>query len=349
MIVLEILVPVPLNKTFYYLPFNNIDAENITGKRVKVQFNRKVLTAYAISCKNVEVEDEDGNGLELKRIIEVVDSVPVITEEAMELAKYISKNYVCSLGEALASIIPVSMKPPKKIAEKKNTEKGTICREHVLNGQQTEAVSLINESLEKNVYASFLLYGVTASGKTEVYIKAAEYVLKQNRSVIMLIPEISLAAQFVDVMTGRFGIDNVGVWHSAIGSIEKYNMFLKAKNGDAKIVIGTRSAVFVPFKNLGLVIIDEEHEHTYKQEQKPSYDAREIARWRGRYHNAVIVLGSATPSLESYKEALDRKIGLIKLSGRVDKRELPEIKILALKNKIFRASLLLPETIKAIS
>jgi primosomal protein N' (replication factor Y) len=345
MIVLEVLIPVPLNKMFYYLSFDSIDAENITGKRVIVQFGKKVLTAYAVSSRDIE----SSSGFKLKRIIEVVDSVPIITEEAIKLAKYISKNYVCSLGEALASIIPASMRPPKKIAERKNARGEMVCKKHILNRQQTEAVDLINENLEKSVYTSFLLYGVTASGKTEVYIKVAEHALKQNRSTIMLIPEISLTPQFVDIVTGRFGADNIGVWHSAVSNIEKYNIFLRAKNGDVKILIGTRSAVFAPFKNLGLIIIDEEHEHTYKQEQKPSYDAREIARWRGRYHNAVVILGSATPSLESYKEALDKKLRLIELSERVDKRELPKIKVLTLKNKIFRASLLLPETIGAIS
>ncbi|OEG71628.1 hypothetical protein ATZ36_02590 [Candidatus Endomicrobiellum trichonymphae] len=344
MIVLESAVPVPLNKIFYYLPPESVCPESIVGKRVKVQFGKRILTAYAISCRNVE----NDSSLKLKRIIKVVDDDSLITRETMELADYISKNYVCSLGEALASIIPISMRAPKRISKNKNIYEEKVYERHILNAQQSNAVNLIKENLEKRVYNAFLLYGVTASGKTEVYIKAVEYALEQNRSAIMLIPEISLATQFVDIMTKRFGA-NVGVWHSGISSIEKYSLFSKAKNGSIKIMIGARSAVFAPFKNLGLIIVDEEHEHTYKQEQKPSYDAREIAKRRCVYHNAVVVLGSATPSLESYKDALENRLNLIELNERIYKRELPEVKVLTLRDRIFKTGLLLPETIEAMS
>jgi primosomal protein N' (replication factor Y) len=344
MIVLELAVPVPLNKNFYYLPPKNISPESIVGKRVKVQFGKRIVTAYVVSCRDIESD----SGLKLRRIIKVVDDDSLMTGETMELADYISKNYVCSLGEALASIIPISMKPPKRILKNKSTYEEKIYESHILNAQQSNAVNLINENLEKKVYNAFLLYGVTASGKTEVYIKATEYALKQNRSTIMLIPEISLATQFVDIMAKRFG-SNIGVWHSGISSIEKYSLFSKAITGSIKIMIGARSAVFAPFKNLGLVIVDEEHEHAYKQEQKPSYDAREIAKRRGVYHNAVVVLGSATPSLESYKDALEKRLNLIELNERIQKRELPEVKVLTLRDRMFKADLLLPETIEAVS
>ena len=164
----------------------------------------------------------------------------------------------------------------------------------------------------------------------------------------MLIPEIPLTTQFVDIVTKRFG-SLVGVWHSGITNVEKYKLFIKAKNNEIKIMLGARSAVFTPFSDLGLIIIDEEHEHTYKQEQKPSYDAREIALWRAGYHGASVVLGSATPSLESFKDALENKTVLVDLPERIDKRELPEVKVLSLKNRIYGSSLLLPETIDAIS
>ncbi|GMO64393.1 MAG: primosomal protein N' [Endomicrobiia bacterium] len=344
MIVLEVAVPVPINKAFYYLPLNNINSEDIIRKRVKVPFGKKILTAYAISYRNIKTN----NTLKLKHIIEIIDSNNLITDEAIELSKYISKNYVCSLGEALSSIIPTSMKPSKKIFKDKNTEKKGEYKKHTLNTQQNNAINLINENLSKNIYSSFLIHGVTASGKTEVYINAIEYALKQNKSTIMLIPDISLTTQFSNVMTTRFN-KSVGIWHSGISNNEKYNLFLKAINGNIKIIIGARSAVFIPFKNLGLIIIDEEHERTYKQEQKPSYDTREIAKWRAKYQNAVVILGSATPSLESYKDAMDKNINLIELNKRIDNKELPEVKVLTLKNRIFKTSSFLPETIKAIS
>lgn len=344
MIVLEVVVPIPINKTFYYLPLNNINSEDIIRKRVKVPFGKKILTAYTISCRNIK----SSNTLKLKHIIEIIDNNNLITDEAIELSKYISKNYVCSLGEALSSIIPTSMKPSNRIFKNKNIEKKIEYKKYTLNTQQNDAINLINENLNKNVYTSFLIHGVTGSGKTEVYINAIEYALKQNKSTIMLIPDISLTTQFSNVMTARFN-KNIGIWHSGISNNEKYSLFLKAINGDIKIIIGARSAVFAPFKNLGLIIIDEEHEHTYKQEQKPSYDTREIAKWRGKYQNAIVILGSATPSLESYKDAIDKNVNLIELNERIDNKELPEVKVLTLKNRIFKTSSFLPETIKAIS
>ncbi|MDR1400983.1 MAG: primosomal protein N' [Endomicrobium sp.] len=345
MVVLEVAVPLPINKTFYYLPLNNnINLEDVVGKRVKVPFGKKTLTAYAISYKNIK----SNNPIKLKQIIEVIDKNNLITEEAIELAKYISKNYVCSLGEALSSIIPISMKPSKRISKNKATEKREDHEKCILNTQQNNAINLINESLSRSIYSSFLIHGVTASGKTEVYINIMEYALKQSKSTIMLIPDISLTTQFLSVITARFN-KSIGIWHSGINNNEKYNLFLKAINGDIKIIIGARSAVFIPLKNLGLIIIDEEHEYTYKQGQKPSYDAREIAKWRGKYQNAVVILGSATPSLESYKNAMDKMVKLIELNKRIDNKRFPEVKVLTLKNRVFKTSSFLPETIKAIS
>jgi primosomal protein N' (replication factor Y) len=240
------------------------------------------------------------------------------------------------------------MKPSKRTSKMTKDKIEIINERHILNKHQQNAVSIINENLDRNSYAVFLIHGITASGKTEVYINTIEYALKQNKNAIMLIPEISLTPQFVYVMTKRFGSD-IGVWHSGITNVEKYKLFHKAKKGEIKIMLGARSAVFAPFKNLGLIIIDEEHEHTYKQEQKPSYDAREIAKWREEYHNGVVVLGSATPSLESYKDAKEKKINLIELPERIDKKELPEVEIISLKERLFKISLLLPETVDAIS
>lgn len=342
--VIEVAVPVPLNKTFHYLPAENTEAENIAGKRVKVQFGKRTMTAYALS-----VCEAGGNGFKLKRITDIIDDEVVITEESAELAKYISENYVCSMGEAMACVISVSMKTPKR--KPKNvllSEESVYDARHILNVRQKNAVDLINQSISGRDAQKFLIYGITASGKTEVYLNNIEHALSLGRSAIMLIPEISLTTQFVDIVTRRFR-DKVGVWHSAVSNTEKYKLYMKAKNGEIKIMLGARSAIFAPFKDLGLIIIDEEHEHTYKQEQKPSYDAREIAFWRGKYHKAPVVLGSATPSLESYKEAIEGRLTLIELPERIDKKRLPEVKVLSLKNRLYARSLLLPETIEAIS
>ncbi len=340
---IEVAVPVPLNKTFSYLPPEHCEPESIVGKRVKVNFANKTVTAYALSVQEIK-----SDVYKLKKIESIIDSEPIINKESLRLAEYIIENYICSPGEALAAVIPASMKPPKRKPKVKKEINKPSDEKHILNPYQQNAVDLINKAISKRVKSSFLIHGVTASGKTEIYLNLIEHSLKNNRSAIMLIPEIALTTQFVDIVTKRFG-SLVGVWHSGITNVEKYKLFIKAKNNEIKIMLGARSAVFTPFSDLGLIIIDEEHEHTYKQEQKPSYDAREIALWRAGYHGASVVLGSATPSLESFKDALENKTVLVDLPERIDKRELPEVKVLSLKNRIYGGSLLLPETIDAIS
>ncbi len=235
MIILDVAVPVPLNKTFYYLPLEDVNHENIIGKRVKVPFGKRTLTGYVLSCLNIE----EDSSFKIKRILEVIDEESLIDEETRELAYYISKNYVCSLGEAYASIVPISMKPSKRTSKRTKDKFEIINERHILNKHQQNAVSVINENLDRNSYAVFLIHGITASGKTEVYINAMESVLKQNNNAIMLIPEISLTPQFVDVMTKRFGSD-IGVWHSGVTNVEKYKLFHKAKKGDIKIMLGAR-------------------------------------------------------------------------------------------------------------
>ncbi|MDR1418282.1 MAG: primosomal protein N' [Endomicrobium sp.] len=345
MIVLEIVLPIPLNKTFYYLPLENVDPQNFVGKRVKISFANRILTGYIIALKNIN--SDNISNINFKTIIEVLDKEPLITQEIYELTNYIANNYVCSFGEALAAVVPISMKVPKRELKPKNSKDKNICKEHSLNFWQSNAVSLINSSLEKNVNSCFLIHGVTASGKTEVYMKTIQKTLEIGKNAIMLIPEISLTTQFVNVMANRFG-ESLGVWHSSISDTVKYQLFLKARSDKIKVMLGARSAIFAPFKNLGLIIIDEEHEHTYKQEQKPSYDAREIAKWRAKYNNSVVIFGSATPSLETYKGALDNEITLIEMKERIGQKSLPEIKIISLKDR-FKSSLFIPETVQAIS
>ncbi|MDR1243685.1 MAG: primosomal protein N' [Endomicrobium sp.] len=345
MIVLEVIIPIPFNKTFYYLPLENIEPKNFVGKRVKVPFANRVLVGYVIALKDIDLNSI--SELNFKAVVEVLDNKPLITQETIELSNYISNNYVCSFGEALASVVPISMKASKRAFKVKVSKDCNAQERHILNSWQTNALFLINSSLEKSVNSCFLVHGITASGKTEVYIKAIEKALAVGKSAIMLIPEISLTSQFVNIMTQRFG-ENLGVWHSNISNIVKYQLFLKAQNGEIKVMLGARSAVFAPFKNLGLIIVDEEHEHTYKQDQKPSYDAREIAKWRAKYNNGVVVFGSATPSLETYKDALEKKITLIEMKERVGKKSLPEIKVVPLNNRP-RSSLFIPETVEAIS
>ncbi|WKL02902.1 primosomal protein N' [Paenibacillus amylolyticus] len=148
----------------------------------------------------------------------------------------------------------------------------------------------------------FLLHGVTGSGKTEVYLQTIQQCIEQDRQAIVLVPEIALTPQMVERFKGRFG-DQVAVMHSRLSGGERYDEWRKIREGQVKVAIGARSAVFAPFSRLGLIIMDEEHETSYKQEETPKYHARDVAVKRAQQHQAVVVLGSATPSLESYYAA----------------------------------------------
>lgn len=171
-----------------------------------------------------------------------------------------------------------------------------------LTEEQKQVITPILSSITNETYNPFLLYGVTGSGKTEVYLQSIAAVLEKGKEAIVLVPEIALTPQMVDRFKGRFG-SQVAVLHSALSVGEKYDEWRKILRKEVKVVVGARSAVFAPFENLGIIIIDEEHESSYKQEDNPRYHARDVAVWRGQYHKCPIVLGSATPTLESFARA----------------------------------------------
>lgn len=169
-----------------------------------------------------------------------------------------------------------------------------------------------------------LLFGVTGSGKTQVFLKLIEEVVSDGRDVIVMVPEIALTPQTLGIFYSHFG-DKVAVFHSALSAGERIDEWKRVKSGEAKIAIGTRSAVFAPFSNLGLIVIDEEQEHTYKSEMTPRYHARDVARFRCAYNEALLLLSSATPSIESYKNAVDGKYDFLKLTERYGKAVLPDV------------------------
>ncbi len=182
---------------------------------------------------------------------------------------------------------------------------------------------------------TFLLYGVTGSGKTEIYLQAIAHALEQGKGAIVLVPEISLTPQTVERFKARFSSGKlqtlVAVLHSHLSAGERHDEWHKIRQGRARIVIGARSAIFAPVEPLGLVIVDEEHEHTYKQEEAPRYHARDVAVMRGRMENAVVVLGSATPSLESYANCKKGKFTLLELPERVDNQKMPYVRVVDMR------------------
>ncbi len=207
-----------------------------------------------------------------------------------------------------------------------------------LTTEQKFAFDSIKEAIDLEFPKIFLLHGITGSGKTEVYLHLIDIVLKKGKQAIVLVPEISLTPQTVSRFKNRFG-SIIALTHSKMTSAERLNQWNRARIGEAKIIIGPRSAVFAPFENLGLIIIDEEHESTYKSETNPKYHAREIAQQRCILTNSVLVLGSATPSLETYYRALNEDITLLKIKNRVKNSTLPEIKIMDMRQELANGNL----------
>src|SRR6266545_2762831 len=206
----------------------------------------------------------------------------------------------------------------------------------ILNQEQSSALNEITQALDSPKDARpILLHGVTGSGKTEIYLQAIRAALDRGRTAIVLVPEISLTPQTVERFKGRFAEaqDAVAVLHSHLSEGERHDEWHKIHSGRARIVIGARSAIFAPLKDLGLIVVDEEHETTYKQEEAPRYHARDVAVVRAKIEKCIVVLGSATPSLESYHNAIIGKYRLVNLTQRVDEKQMPLMRIVDLRQE----------------
>ena len=200
---------------------------------------------------------------------------------------------------------------------------------NVLNDEQKNAFNKILNSDKKG----FLLKGVTGSGKTEVYMNLVGETLKEGKSAIVLVPEISLTPQMIERFKGRFG-KNVALFHSKLSQGERFDEWYRIKRGEARLVVGARSAIFLPLDNLGIIIIDEEHENTYKSEQNPKYSTKEVAKFLSEIKGCKYILGSATPSIETYYEALNGKLELVEIKNRVSNRPLPQMEIVDMREEL---------------
>lgn len=210
-----------------------------------------------------------------------------------------------------------------------------VSRTHALQltSEQQVALQAITTAMDQQIAQTFLLHGVTGSGKTEVYLQAIQKVLEEGKEAIMLVPEISLTPQMTERFRSRFG-EMVAVMHSGLSVGEKYDEWRKIQQGKVKVVVGARSAIFAPFTNIGLIILDEEHESTYKQEDLPRYHARDVAIWRSEFYNCPIILGSATPALESFARAKKGVYKLLSLKHRALHQALPTVFIADMREEL---------------
>lgn len=312
------------------------------GSKVYVPFakSRNLREAYV-----VETDEHSGDGLGKRlRYIEKVDDDVSLSEEMIRTALWMKKRYICRLIDAVNCFTPVGEKARR--GQRKNPfaeEKGEPSSVKELTLQQAQILQRIGEAANAKKHMRFLLHGVTGSGKTEIYIRAAQQVLEQGRNVIVLVPEIALTGQIIDRFIGRFGSGKVAVLHSKLSLGERYDQWKKVRDGcdgEGQIVIGARSAVFAPLENIGLIVIDEEHETTYKSDHTPKYDTIEVAlkRVQDKDNNGILLLGSATPSVVSYQRAQEGIYELLELTERYNKVVLPEVSIVDMREELKRGN-----------
>lgn len=327
----EVVFNIPLERSFHYAIPEAFDGVLQPGMRVAAPFGPR----ERIGCVTRLVAHSPIR--ELKSIRRIIDPLPVIADERWPLASWLSGYYACSLGEALAAMVPSQLRlasaEPTVLPEAHTADQPAPALQ--LTVSQRRACDAILKALQAGRARTMLLHGVTGSGKTELYLRAIDTVLTQGKSAVCLIPEIALTPQTIDRFRARFG-DGVAVWHSRLSDRQRGREWQRMSRGTCRVVVGARSAVFAPVHRLGLIILDEEHETTYKQADTPRYHAREVARARAGLTNAVVLLGSATPSVESYYEAARRRGNVLSLPERVEGRALPAVEIVDLRDEFHR-------------
>ncbi len=314
---IQVVFNTPVNGSFTYLTDKE---ECTTGYRVIASFGRRSLTGFVIS----ESADKPVGNYKVKSITRVIDKKVLFGQNEILLAHWISSMYFCSLGEALSSMLPGGRRDSRTPAFDSEDPVSPVPRE--LSDEQIKSVEAITESDKRILY----LYGITGSGKTEVFLQAAEKVIRQGRSVIYLVPEISLTHQLTDQVRSRFD-NRVAILHSALTPSQRLVEWQKIKSGESVLIIGARSAIFAPAVQLGLIIIDEEHEGSYKSGSTPRYHARQVAMKRASLDSARLVMGSATPSVEAYQLMEEGKIERLNLTRRLSGGAIPENRIIDMK------------------
>ncbi|MFS0643544.1 primosomal protein N' [Siminovitchia sp. 179-K 8D1 HS] len=309
----------------------NVEVVYIVKDRAQTKKMKKVEPAVSKDGLLSAAEDLPKNAVNQKRLLHYIHDAQEKSFESKDLS--------------LRAKVPrqtISALVKKGILSEKNEEVYRDPYKHKsfkrtnplpLTEEQQRAMDPILESIKTNSHKTYMLYGVTGSGKTEIYLQSIHEVIKKGKEAIVLVPEIALTPQMVERFKGRFGSD-VAVLHSRLSIGEQYDEWRKIQKKEVKVVVGARSAVFAPFENLGIIIIDEEHETSYKQEEIPRYHARDVAVERAKFHQCPVVLGSATPSLESFARAQKGIYQLLTLSKRMNEKSLPDVSIVDMREEM---------------
>ncbi len=321
-----------VDRTYQYIiPEDLVDIVEI-GMQVSVPFGNgtRQRKGYVINITDIPSYDVD----KLKTIVGIPTKSLAIEGKLIKLAAWMREKYGSTMINALKTVMPVKQQV-RKVATRAAESEYVIEKAPVqqLSNMQQALVDEFEADYNARQYNTYLLHGITGSGKTEVYIECIKKVISDGKQAIVLIPEIALTYQNVARFKQHFG-DRVAVINSKQSKGEKYREFMKAKDGEIDVVIGPRSALFTPCKNLGLIIIDEEHDNAYKSEQAPSYHARETAIERGRLEGASIILGSATPTIESYCQAKLGTYRLWELNERPEGSELSTVSVVDMRQEL---------------
>ena len=294
--------------------------------------------------KDDRTKDKTLNYIYLNKQVEEINIDSLRGEKQKELIKFIKNNEGLTIPE-IENLTGISRSTVNSLVNKEilkvvneKIERNPLAKKEiennkklVLNEEQEDAYKKIENAMVENRYEKFLIYGITGSGKTEIYLQLIDKAINQNKSAIVLVPEISLTPQMLDRFIGRFGKEKIAVLHSKLSIGERHDEWERIKNGEAKIVIGARSAIFAPCSNLGVIIIDEEHDNSYKSESNPRYSAKEVAEKIASKNLVPLVLGSATPDLRTFYDTENGNTTLLKLSKRANNSSLPSVEVVDLK------------------
>ena len=307
------------------------------GTRTKNRENRindKLINCVYLkkSIEEIEFDIEKGQlkSEKQKKIVQfvkdnegcTVPEIEMLTDCSRAIVKTLEKNGYLEIIEKKIERNPLNHKTLEKNSKLNLTE------------EQQKAYNEIEKTIENATYEQFLLYGVTGSGKTEIYLQLIEKVLDKQKGAILLVPEISLTPQMIDRFISRFGKEQIAILHSKLSIGERYDEWNRIKENKAKIVIGARSAIFAPVKDLGIIIIDEEHDSSYKSDMTPRYNAKEVAKKIAKQKEIPLVLGSATPDLTTFYNTEVKKIKLLELTKRANNSSLPKVKVVDLKQEL---------------
>lgn len=325
------------DKFFTYSCPVGLRAKAVAGQRVLVSLGKREQFGIIVGLTS------DSGGFAIKDLLDIPDDSPLISTELLKLAEWVSSYYHNPLGQVLGITLPPGIEEGKPSRPRKSVMEDRLGPAEVpafkLNPAQAVALGEIVSGTGK--FVPFLLHGATGSGKTEVYIQAIEEVLKSGAGAIVLVPEISLTPQQQRRFQARFG-DKVAVLHSGLTESQRRQQWRRIWEGEASVVIGARSAVFAPLAKVGIIIVDEEHDGSYKQEEGVRYHGRDVAVMRAKLAGCPVVLGSATPSVESYYNASSGKYKMLELPERPGGRPMPSVSLVDMREQPARAQISQP-------